>query len=205
MKGALADASAVAIATGGVIPAGTFGIIRWEIAKVNEGILNGQVVENQDIRPAAHECKSGDLLVKAGALLNPGKIGLLSAAGLDQIRVVRKPRVALILLGDEIQLKGIPAIFPMRLHMWSKPLKMPVLLPISLLQLAVLLKVHVIFFMRLFLRLMPRYLSIPLPCVQDIQCSLHELIPVQFLAYPATHSLQLLLWSHSEHQLSHRC
>ena len=109
MQGALADGSAVAIATGGVIPAGTFGIIRWEIAKVNEGILNGEVVENQDIRPAAHECKSGDLLVKAGALLNPGKIGLLSAAGLDHIRVVRKPRVALILLGDEIQLKGIPA------------------------------------------------------------------------------------------------
>ncbi len=108
MKGALADGSAVAIATGGVIPAGTFGIIRWEIAKVNESILNGDVVENQDIRPSAHECKSGDLLVKAGALLNPGKIGLLSAAGLDQIRVVRKPRTALILLGDEIQLKGIP-------------------------------------------------------------------------------------------------
>ena len=108
MKGALADGSAVAIATGGVIPAGTFGIIRWEIAKVNEGILNGEVIENQDIRPAAHECQSGDLLVKAGALLNPGKIGLLSAAGLDHIRVVRKPRVALILLGDEIQLKGIP-------------------------------------------------------------------------------------------------
>jgi len=109
MKGALADGSAVAIATGGVIPTGTFGIIRWEIAKVTEGILNGEVAENQDIRPAAHECQSGDLLVKAGALLNPGKIGLLSAAGLDQIRVVRKPRVALILLGDEIQLKGIPA------------------------------------------------------------------------------------------------
>jgi len=109
MKGALADGSAVAIATGGVIPTGTFGIIRWEIAKLTEGILNGEVVENQDIRPAAHECQSGDLLVKAGALLNPGKIGLLSAAGLDQIRVVRKPRVALILLGDEIQLKGIPA------------------------------------------------------------------------------------------------
>lgn len=68
MKGVLADASAVAIATGGVIPTGTFGIIRWEIAKVNEGILNGQVVENQDIRPAAHECQSGDLLVKAGAI-----------------------------------------------------------------------------------------------------------------------------------------
>ena len=109
MKGELADATAVGIATGGVIPAGTFGVIRWEIAKVNGNILKGDVVENHDIRPAAHECKSGDLLVKAGAVLNPGKIGLLSAAGLDHVSVTRKPRVALVLLGDEIQLEGVPS------------------------------------------------------------------------------------------------
>ncbi|MSO43129.1 MAG: molybdopterin molybdenumtransferase MoeA [Candidatus Planktophila sp.] len=109
MKGELADATAVGIATGGVIPAGTFGVIRWEIAKVSGNILKGDVVENHDIRPAAHECKSGDLLVKAGAVLNPGKIGLLSAAGLDHVSVTRKPRVALVLLGDEIQLEGVPS------------------------------------------------------------------------------------------------
>jgi molybdopterin molybdotransferase len=109
MRGELATGCAVGIATGAVVPLGTRGIIRWEIATVNESILEGEVVENQDIRPAAHECKAGDVLAIAGTELNPGSIGLLSAAGLDQLWVTRKPRVALVLFGDEIQLSGIPS------------------------------------------------------------------------------------------------
>ncbi|MDA2962997.1 MAG: molybdopterin molybdotransferase MoeA [Actinomycetota bacterium] len=109
MKSALKAGDAVGIATGAVIPDGTFGIIRWEKAQVDEKVLTGQAIENQDIRPAAHECKAGDLLIKAGTKLNPAMIGLLAAAGLDTIDVVRKPRVALLLLGDEIQLTGVPS------------------------------------------------------------------------------------------------
>ncbi len=109
MQGELVTGCAVGIATGAVIPLGTRGIIRWEIATVSENILDGEVFENQDIRPAAHECKSGDVLAIAGTELNPGSIGLLSAAGLDQLWVTRKPRVALVLFGDEIQLAGIPS------------------------------------------------------------------------------------------------
>lgn len=108
MKGALAEGTAVGIATGAVIPVGTFGVIRWELAQVRGQLLEGAVIKAQDIRPPAHECKSGDLLVSAGTMLNPGTIGLLAAAGLDRIDVVRKPRVALVLLGDEIQLTGVP-------------------------------------------------------------------------------------------------
>ena len=109
MKGDLAEGFAVGIATGAVIPLGTRGIIRWEIATVSENILEGEVFENQDIRPAAHECKAGDILAIAGTELNPGSLGLLSAAGLDHVWVTCKPRVALVLFGDEIQLKGIPS------------------------------------------------------------------------------------------------
>ena len=109
MKGGLAEGQAVGIATGAVIPLGTRGIIRWEIATVSENILEGEVFENQDIRPAAHECKAGDILAIAGTELNPGSLGLLSAAGLDHVLVTRKPRVALVLFGDEIQLEGIPS------------------------------------------------------------------------------------------------
>ena len=36
MKGALAEGTAVGIATGAVIPVGTFGVIRWELAQVHE-------------------------------------------------------------------------------------------------------------------------------------------------------------------------
>jgi len=35
-------------------------------------------------------------------------VGLLAAAGFDEVDVVVQPRVALVLLGDEIQLSGIP-------------------------------------------------------------------------------------------------
>ena len=109
MKGELAEGYAVGIATGAVIPLGTHGVIRWEIATVSENIVEGEVFENQDIRPAAHECKAGDVLEVAGTELNPGSLGLLSAAGLDQLWVTRKPRVALVLFGDEIQLTGVPS------------------------------------------------------------------------------------------------
>ena len=109
MKGELAEGQAVGIATGAVIPLGTRGVMRWEIATVSENILEGEVFENQDIRPAAHECKAGDILAFAGSELNPGSLGLLSAAGLDHVWVTRKPRVALVLFGDEIQLTGVPS------------------------------------------------------------------------------------------------
>jgi molybdopterin molybdotransferase len=36
-------------------------------------------------------------------------IGLLAAAGHDSVEVFRKPKVALLLLGDEIQLSGLPS------------------------------------------------------------------------------------------------
>lgn len=109
MKVALAEGYAVGIATGAVIPLGARGVIRWEIATVSENILEGEVFDNQEIRPAAHECKAGDVLAEAGTVLNPGTLGLLSAAGLDQLWVTRKPRVALVLFGDEIQLAGVPS------------------------------------------------------------------------------------------------
>lgn len=108
LKEKLTAGNAVGIATGAVVPTGTFGIIRWELANVLDGLLEGTVFENQEIRPAAHECKAGDVLIESGTKLNPAMIGLLAAAGLDQLNIVRKPKVAILLLGDEIQLTGIP-------------------------------------------------------------------------------------------------
>ncbi len=109
MSGGLNFGEAVGIATGAVIPHGTFGVIRWEIARVRENILEGEVIENQEIRPAAHECKISEVIIESGTKLNPAMIGLLAAVGLDSIDVFRKPRVVLLLLGDEIQLTGVPS------------------------------------------------------------------------------------------------
>ena len=109
LKEKLTAGNAVGIATGAVVPTGTLGIIRWELASVHDGLLEGSVFENQEIRPPAHECKAGDVLIESGTKLNPAMLGLLAAAGLDQLNIVRKPKVAILLLGDEIQLTGIPS------------------------------------------------------------------------------------------------
>jgi molybdopterin molybdotransferase len=108
MKTALESGQAVGIATGAVIPENTFGVIRWEVAQVNGDSLIGPVSKDGEIRPPAHECKAGDVIIESGTQLNPAMIGLLAAAGFDEIDVVVQPRVALVLLGDEIQLNGIP-------------------------------------------------------------------------------------------------
>jgi len=109
MTGKLLPGSSVRIATGAVIPEGSFGVIRWENGEVVDDLLHGDVSEGQDIRPKAHECSAGEILTGTGTVLNPGWVGLLAAVGYDEVRVFKKPRVALILLGDEIQLHGVPS------------------------------------------------------------------------------------------------
>jgi len=47
-------------------------------------------------------------LASQGTTLTPSLLGLLAACGYDEVRVVRKPRVALLLLGDELLLEGLP-------------------------------------------------------------------------------------------------
>lgn len=109
MREQLNSGQAVGIATGAVIPDGVFGVIRWEHATITDNTLTGDVLEGQDVRPPAHECRAGDVLIHSGTKLNPAMIGLLCAAGLDELNVVAKPKVAIVLLGDEIALTGVPS------------------------------------------------------------------------------------------------
>lgn len=107
-NGTLADGEAIALATGAVIPAGCSSVIRWENATVENEILNGVAVVGKDIRPAGEEAKLGDLLIAAGRKLTPGEVGLLAASGYEIVEVFKKPRVGILILGDEIQRSGLP-------------------------------------------------------------------------------------------------
>lgn len=104
----LETGTSVRIATGAVIPSGTLGVVRWEVAEVRDDHVHASVSAGSDIRPAGEECRKGDLLVKKGTKLSPSHLGLLASTGYDQIKVCRKPRVAILLLGDELQRIGIP-------------------------------------------------------------------------------------------------
>jgi molybdopterin molybdotransferase len=55
-----------------------------------------------NIRPAGQDFRAGALLVAAGVRLSPALVGLVAAGGHGEVRVHRRPRVALLATGDEL-------------------------------------------------------------------------------------------------------
>ena len=102
------------IVTGGVIPAGTDAVLRSESGSVRDGRLEsvssiGEPHPGQHLRAAGGEARSGEVVVGAAKLLNPAHIALAAGCGHDALGVIRRPRVSLLLTGDEVDEKGIPA------------------------------------------------------------------------------------------------
>lgn len=108
----LPDGDAARIATGARIPVNATAVIRSEHAHADEtkGLLYAQhqVVPGQDIRPRGQECRSGEQLLPAGTVVTPAVLGLSAAAGYDELLTVSRPRVDVLVLGDELLTVGLP-------------------------------------------------------------------------------------------------
>nr|WP_242587520.1 molybdopterin molybdotransferase MoeA [Streptomyces sp. MST-110588] len=114
-KGALRDGHAVPIATGARIPLGATAVLRSEYGEVRDlGPAGSRLYApapappGQDIRPRGQECRRGDQLLPAGALVTPAVVGLAAAAGYDLLDTYRRPRVEVLVLGDELLHEGLP-------------------------------------------------------------------------------------------------
>ncbi|MFF7338992.1 molybdopterin molybdotransferase MoeA [Streptomyces sp. NPDC008163] len=107
-----ADGEAVRIATGARIPAEVTAVIRSEHAQADEakGMLYAQrsVSQGQDIRPRGQECRSGEILLPPGTVVTPAVLGLAAAAGYDELPVRARPRIDVLVLGDELLTAGLP-------------------------------------------------------------------------------------------------
>ncbi|MEU6927908.1 molybdopterin molybdotransferase MoeA [Streptomyces sp. NPDC046374] len=107
----LADGAAVRIATGARVPTGATAVVRREHSRTDtSGHLHAlrEVVHGQDIRPRGQECGTGDLLLPAGSPVTPAVLGLAAAAGYDELTVRPRPRVEVLVLGDELLTGGLP-------------------------------------------------------------------------------------------------
>ena len=107
---ALADGDAVEVATGALVPVGTDRVLPVEVVTVTDGVLDlsGPGPERRHVRPRGEECATGDLLVRAGHVVNAGLLGLAAGTGSDELLVRRRPRVAALLTGDELVVAGLP-------------------------------------------------------------------------------------------------
>ncbi|MET7573569.1 molybdopterin molybdotransferase MoeA [Streptomyces sp. NPDC005492] len=107
----LSDGEAVRIATGARVPTDATAVIRSEHGRTDEkGRLHAarDVGHGQDIRPRGQECRSGDHLLPGGTLVTPAVLGLAAAAGYDTLTAVPRPRVEVLILGDELLTEGLP-------------------------------------------------------------------------------------------------
>ncbi|MCT9870483.1 molybdopterin molybdotransferase MoeA [Paenarthrobacter aurescens] len=113
----LAVGEASVIATGGLIPPGATAVLRKESGVVSGDIhlslrhdaKHGETLSGRHIRPAGEEASAGEVLIPARTLLNPAHLALAAVAGYDELRVQRKPRVAVVLTGSEVVTSGEPA------------------------------------------------------------------------------------------------
>ncbi|MET7679301.1 molybdopterin molybdotransferase MoeA [Streptomyces sp. NPDC005423] len=107
----LTDGEAVPIATGARVPSDTTAVLRSEHGRTDsKDRLHAvrEVGHGQDIRPRGQECRSGDRLLPVGTLVTPAVLGLAAAAGYDTLTAVPRPRVEVLVLGDELLTEGLP-------------------------------------------------------------------------------------------------
>ncbi|MDD4334512.1 MAG: molybdopterin molybdotransferase MoeA [Desulfotomaculaceae bacterium] len=100
----LAPGQAAGVATGGPVPGGTVSVIPQEITRLEGDLLEfaGDVTPGENIRPQGEDFRGDDLLARRGTVLNPGTIGVLAAFGMNEVTVFRRPRVAVLGLGQGV-------------------------------------------------------------------------------------------------------
>jgi molybdopterin molybdotransferase len=95
----------VRIMTGAPIPAGADAVVRreWVDESDSRGItLCKPVAPGSEIRRAGEDVCRGAVVVPAGTVINPATVGLLAAVGQPFVTVAARPRIAVLVTGDEL-------------------------------------------------------------------------------------------------------
>jgi molybdopterin molybdotransferase len=97
----------VRIMTGAPLPSGCDAVLPAEWVDREEADLS-QIVALASVSPGKHVGRRGEDITKGttilqqGRLLRPQDLGVLSSVGVQEVRVVRRPRVRLVVTGNEL-------------------------------------------------------------------------------------------------------
>lgn len=99
------------IMTGAPVPAGADAVVRVEDTRVEaDGRIAFQVTTGagNDIRQRGEAMKNGEVILPAGTEVTPGVVGVLATAKRARLKVVRRPTVAILSTGDELEALEAP-------------------------------------------------------------------------------------------------
>ncbi|HEY5638620.1 MAG TPA: gephyrin-like molybdotransferase Glp [Dehalococcoidia bacterium] len=120
-EGTVEAGTAVRIMTGAPIPAGADAVVPFEetdepfeTPPAGARSLSGSVrvlkeaATGANVRIAGEDIREGEVVLRRGAVLRPQEIGVIASLGRDEVRVIRRPTVAVLSTGDELLEPGQP-------------------------------------------------------------------------------------------------
>jgi molybdopterin molybdotransferase len=104
---------AIRILTGAPLPPGAARVLAQELVRREAEVIQliAEAGPARWIRPADEEGAQGDLLLPAGHRLGPADLGRLAGCGVERLEVVKRPRLGLLVSGDELVAPGCQRAF----------------------------------------------------------------------------------------------
>jgi len=106
----IGDGECIEIATGAPIPGSADAVVMVENTKLADDIVDIQreTKPGDNISPEGEDIVKGEVVVKTGEVMTPGKIGVVAALGFSSINAYKKPKVAVYSTGNEVTPQSRP-------------------------------------------------------------------------------------------------
>ena len=102
----LEPGDAVRIFTGAPVPDDADAVVMQEHVKGPGVVVEVEINPGQNIREAGEQIKAGELALKAGSRITPAAVGYLASLGFSEVSVFVKPRISIIVTGNELKAPG---------------------------------------------------------------------------------------------------
>ncbi|HWG47112.1 MAG TPA: gephyrin-like molybdotransferase Glp [Gemmataceae bacterium] len=102
--GRVSPGQAVRIMTGAPVPSGTDAVVPVEVAQEEAGMLR----VTEPVSPGRHvgrrgeDIEPGRTVLSIGRVLRPQDLGLLASIGVGEVSTIRRPRIDILITGDEL-------------------------------------------------------------------------------------------------------
>lgn len=101
----------VRIFTGAMIPEGADTVVMQERVQRSADVMTHTDVKLErggNVRSKGEQLRAGDVALPGGTVLDAAAIGLLASVGVKEVHVAKRPRVALLISGDEFAEGAVP-------------------------------------------------------------------------------------------------
>ena len=103
-KAKVEPGTAVKLMTGSKMPEGANAVLMQEMVEREGDVIRvlRPVAPGQNVAFAGEDVRKGEVVLKKGQILRPQDLALLKSLGFKTVNVKRKPRVGIIITGDEL-------------------------------------------------------------------------------------------------------